>query len=201
MHNTNSLAQVQAQAHVQSESRSESQPEQDVPIFVDIEASGFGSHSYPLEVGLALGPDARYCRLIAPDSDWLHWSEEAEALHGLSRSLLLARGLPPKEIAVEMNELLRGKTIFSDCWSVDYPWLRKLFHAAREDMAFRVSSLELLMSERELMQWDSAKSRVLARQGWPRHRASLDAGVVRQTYIEVKNQQAKLSLIDALTDA
>ena len=136
-----------------------------VPIFVDIEASGFGSYSYPVEIGVALTKDNRYCRLIAPEPDWLHWSTEAEALHGLSRELISSKGRPPEEIAIELNTLLRGETIFSDCWALDYPWIRKLFHAGREDMAFRVSSIELLMTEEELMQWDAAKSRVFARQG------------------------------------
>ena len=59
------------------------------PIFVDVEASGFGSLSYPIEIGIALPDGNRYCTLIAPAPSWVHWDPKAEALHGLSRERLI----------------------------------------------------------------------------------------------------------------
>lgn len=61
------------------------------PIILDIEASGFGATSYPIEVGVAMDNDTRFCRLIRPQTDWQHWSEEAQGLHGISRSMLLEK--------------------------------------------------------------------------------------------------------------
>ncbi|WDP84202.1 MAG: hypothetical protein HUN05_02695 [Desulfobacter sp.] len=58
------------------------------PYIVDVEASGFGSQSYPIEIGLALGPDTRYCSLIIPSPQWTHWDKAAEKTHAISRDLL-----------------------------------------------------------------------------------------------------------------
>ena len=40
-----------------------------VPNIIDVEASGFGPHSYPIEVGLALGDGSKFCSLILPVRD------------------------------------------------------------------------------------------------------------------------------------
>ncbi len=157
-----------------------------VPTIVDIEASGFGSESFPIEVGLALSDETRYCALIAPDPEWRHWDAEAEALHGISREFIEENGKTPEEIAIELNMLLRGTTIYSDGWTVDYPWLRTLFQAAREEMAFSVSSLEMLMTEVDLLNWDATKARILRKRNIDRHRASIDAMVIQETYLKVK---------------
>lgn len=36
------------------------------PNNIDVEASGFGGESYPIEVGVALDDDTKYCALIQP---------------------------------------------------------------------------------------------------------------------------------------
>lgn len=36
------------------------------PFILDVEASGFGCESYPIEIGLALEKENRYCSLIIP---------------------------------------------------------------------------------------------------------------------------------------
>lgn len=42
------------------------------PAVLDVEASGFGRYSYPIEVGYAL-PDGRvFCTLIRPEPHWTH---------------------------------------------------------------------------------------------------------------------------------
>ena len=42
------------------------------PLFLtaDVEASGFGSASYPIKVGVVTADGSRYCRLIKPFQDW-----------------------------------------------------------------------------------------------------------------------------------
>ena len=48
-----------------------------VPPIIDLEASGFGRGSYPIEVGYALEDRQTVSYLVKPASDWQHWSEEA----------------------------------------------------------------------------------------------------------------------------
>ena len=45
------------------------------PLIIDVEASGFGPLSYPIEVGLALSAGEKYCSLILPAADWTHYCE------------------------------------------------------------------------------------------------------------------------------
>ena len=48
-----------------------------LPCVIDIEASGVGRRSYPIEVGYVM-PDARaVCMLIRPADDWQHWDESS----------------------------------------------------------------------------------------------------------------------------
>ena len=82
----------------------------DTPLIVDIEASGFGQQSYPIEVGLALEDDHRYCALILPAADWTHWDDSAERVHHISRDILRSYGKPLVEVADQLNQLLADHT-------------------------------------------------------------------------------------------
>ena len=46
----------------------------DLASIIDLEASGFGSSSYPIEVGIVLPNGQTYCSLIVPEPDWRHSS-------------------------------------------------------------------------------------------------------------------------------
>ena len=78
------------------------------PIIIDIEASGFGSMSYPIEVGIALDDDTKYCSLILPASDWEHWDSDAEKVHRIARDILETYGNPIQQVAAHLNRLLEG---------------------------------------------------------------------------------------------
>ena len=97
-----------------------------VPSIIDIEASGFGRDSYPIEVGLVLPDGETHCHIIRPDDSWTHWDASAEAVHGIRRSLLVENGLPPLQVAGELNRLLAGNKVYTDAWSYDLSWLGKL---------------------------------------------------------------------------
>jgi len=152
------------------------------PFIMDIEASGFGAESYPIEVGLALEAPNRYCSLIHPANDWLHWDAGAEQIHGVPRTLLLAKGKSARIVASELNELLGAATVYSDGWVVDKPWLTTLFHAAGLAQAFTLSSIESILSEAQLAIWDATKAQVIQELHLPRHRASNDALIIQETY-------------------
>lgn len=161
-----------------------------VPIVIDIEASGFGRGSYPIEVGLVMADGSRHCFLIAPARDWTHWDEEAEKIHGISRDLLSRNGRPLEDVAWRLNELLRGKTAYSDAWSFDMSWLGKLFDAANMPQAFRVGAFTELMDEEQLNRWDRVKREVIENMGLRRHRASGDARILQETWRRLIRQPA-----------
>ena len=69
----------------------------DRPLIVDVEASGLGAHSYPIEVGVALEEDRKYCSLILPGPQWTHWDDDAEKVHRITRDILATYGKPSRE--------------------------------------------------------------------------------------------------------
>ncbi|MFT4585812.1 MAG: hypothetical protein ACI915_005513 [Gammaproteobacteria bacterium] len=157
-------------------------PTVDDPYIVDIEASGFGGQSYPIEVGVALPDGGKFCTLILPPTQWTHWDDSAEQVHHISRETLLSRGRPVVEVAGELNAHFAGQTLYSDGWVVDKPWLITLFFAACIDMEFRVSPLEMILSEPQMAIWHETKDLISADSDTAGHRASHDAWTVQETY-------------------
>ena len=78
-----------------------------IPCIIDIEASGFGSHSYPIEIGFITPEGKRYCSLIKPHRRWTHWDQNAESVHKISRTTLQEHGKPAHLVARELNENLK----------------------------------------------------------------------------------------------
>ena len=156
------------------------------PTIIDVEASGFGPFSYPIEIGVALESGDKYCSLVSPAPDWTHWDPSAEAVHRIPRDILREHGKPARHVALELNDLLHGGTVYTDGWVVDKPWLIKLFHESRVEPTFRTSSLEMILSEPQMARWHETKERVLADLALNRHRASYDAYVIQQTWLRTR---------------
>jgi hypothetical protein len=152
------------------------------PLIIDLEASGLSSKSYPIEVGIAADDNSKYCALILPAEDWTYWDSEAEKVHRIGRDLLHAHGKPARVIAEDLNRLYAGKTLYTDGWVVDKPWMVQLFHAAGVEMKFTVSPLEMILSEAQMERWHETKNQLLAEVNQQRHRASFDAWVIQETY-------------------
>lgn len=153
------------------------------PTIIDIEASGFGSSSYPIEVGVIRSDGARFCRLIKPFKEWTHWEQEAQDLHGLTREHLETYGQDGREVCKALNAFLSGTTVYSDGWVVDHPWLITLFAAAGMEMDFEVRALEYVLNEYQMEHWRSTKQTVAERLHVARHRASTDAEIIQQTFM------------------
>ncbi len=153
-----------------------------IPYIIDVEASGFGGTSYPIEIGVALDGGRRFCTLIKPAPSWTFWSEQAESVHGISRQQLATFGKPVPEVAALLNDMLAGYTLYTDGWVVDKPWLITLFHEAGQDMQFRVSMLDMILSESQMALWHATKRQVQKEAHLVRHRASHDAWLVQETY-------------------
>src|SRR4051794_14805095 len=96
---------------------------------LDIEASGLGPTSYPIEVGLAmLENEAAWSALIRPDEDWLddEWDDIAAELHGVTLTELNERGEAADQVAKKLWALLDGCTFYSDAPFEDTRWLERL---------------------------------------------------------------------------
>ena len=160
------------------------------PGILDIEASGFGDQGYPIEVGVVLPDGRKYCSLITPLPDWTHWDAGAAAVHGISREMLASRGRAPRSVAQDLNALVGGGALYSDGWAVDSSWLVKLFYAGGVKPCFRLSPLELILDERQMQDWQSAKEGVLRDHPGSRHRASFDAFVIQETWWRTRRLSA-----------
>lgn len=158
----------------------------DRPHIIDIEASGFGPGGYPIEIGVALEPGTKFCRLLLPEEEWTHWDAEAEKMHRISRDILETYGSPLAEVAIALNALLENQTIYSDAWVLDKDWLTQMYYAAAIPQLFTLSSLELILSEAQMEIWDETKIRVIEELGLLRHRASFDALIIQETYFKTK---------------
>lgn len=145
------------------------------PSILDIEASGFGRASYPIEVGYALADGRTRCTLIRPPAHWTHWDPHAEQIHGIRRDLLLHHGRAPAEVARMLNDDLAGQTVYCDGWAHDYPWLAALFEEADARPAFKLASVRELMDEPTLALLPELQRQALQELGMHRHRASNDA--------------------------
>ncbi|RQO55531.1 hypothetical protein DBR47_19940 [Paucibacter sp. KBW04] len=146
-----------------------------LPAILDVEASGFGRGSYPIEVGFVDASGGLFCSLIQPEPEWQHWDESAEALHGISRETLLRHGKPPAWVAQQINQRLGGQLVVCDAWGYDYPWLARLFDAVDMVPQFKLVDLRGQLSEDEALRWHEVLSQVRAESPHKRHRASSDA--------------------------
>lgn len=153
-----------------------------MPFIIDVEASGFGRGSYPIEVGFARPDGSVAARLIKPESEWKHWSEEAEQVHGITREQLFQEGQSVKEVADWLNTELHGETVYSDSWGFDSSWLALLFHEAGCLQHFKIDTLNKLLSEKQLASWSRIKQQVLQDLNLVRHRAADDAYMLQRTY-------------------
>lgn len=150
--------------------------------FIDVEASGFGAGSYPIEVGLAMTCGQMHCTLIRPEDDWLHWNEETEPLHGITRDVLLVNGKSALKVAMLLNEWLDGETVYTDAWGNDSCWLTMLYQAANIQQRFKIDSVACLVSQEQMSQWHSTKNLVIQEMDLQRQRASSDALILQTTF-------------------
>lgn len=157
-----------------------------LPCVIDLEASGFGRGSYPIEVGVCLNDRSTHCFLIQPQEDWHHWDVEAEEIHGISRQTLLEKGVPVVEISSRLNELLNGQVVYTDAWGFDNTWLWKLYDTAKLYPNFRLESFRKLLNENQVKHWMAIKKQVIIDLKLVRHRASADARILQETYRRIK---------------
>jgi hypothetical protein len=155
---------------------------QGLPTIIDLEASGFGANSYPIEVGVALANGQTACYLIRPQADWVHWDQASEALHGLQREQLVKFGKPVTEVAHSLNQLLGTQTVYSDAWGFDQTWMTLLYECAGVRQHFKLESLQSLFLEEQFAVWNRSLEQVFSECEFPRHRASNDARAIQLAF-------------------
>lgn len=156
-----------------------------MPCFIDFEASSLSDHSYPIEVAWSMPDGSIESHLIKPAWDWTEWSEAAEKIHGISRKQLQDKGEFAWIVAERMNERLSGiaKIIYCDAPAFDGFWLQRLFEHHRDEPAFRLAHAEDdLLSKtfdpNDLVKYKSAARRVCS----PAHRAAADVAYLIELY-------------------
>ncbi|MEP3562017.1 MAG: hypothetical protein ABJM19_11265 [Marinobacter sp.] len=98
---------------------------------LDIEASGIGNGSYPVEIAWSrVDGSQSFSALINPDSvdGWEGWSDEA-IRRGLTRKECCERGEPAAYVARQVSRLLTDYPVFSESPVQDQKWLDALFTA------------------------------------------------------------------------
>lgn len=143
--------------------------------FIDLEASGLGADSWPIEVGWCFPEGDPSAHLIRSAGDWKDtaWDPEAEALHGISREVLTTSGEAPKVVCTALNAALSGVKVYSDAPDWDGYWLYRLYQAAKMRQAFELWDFQDLFAGLSVaaMQDAAAKASAVAPH---RHRASDD---------------------------
>jgi hypothetical protein len=90
--------------------------------FADIEASSLSAHSYPIEVAWVFENGTGESHLIQPISGWTDRDPQVEAVHGISRDMLVAQGSPAADVARRLRDALGGRPVYSDAPVADAGW-------------------------------------------------------------------------------
>jgi len=117
------------------------------PCFLDVEASGFGDDSYPIEIAWSneAGDIQRYLINPASISEWQSWNIESEKIHHLDRPRLERNGWDPEFVASRLTEDLHSKTVYTDAPDFDASWVARLFTAVKQPMPFHCDHIDELL--------------------------------------------------------
>lgn len=151
---------------------------------IDFEASGLSKKSYPIEVGLTNG-NIEYQSLITPMNHWTYWDQEAERIHNITQAALNAFGTASKEVALKLNELLSGQTVYCDCKEWDDFWCNVLFSDNAISPKFKIEDISnLLINEQELANYLTKKQELEDSGEFRLHRALDDAKILYQSLLD-----------------
>jgi hypothetical protein len=156
--------------------------------FIDIEASGLGPQSFPIEVGWALLDGVSGSVLIKPASGWISeaWDEAAEGLHGIPWAQLTAQGQSAWAVADKLNGLLnRCILVLSDAPQMDGFWLDRLFDQTSADRRFELTEFDRCI-RRTFPRFDLDAALIDADDSRA-HRAQADALLLRRVWQTAAN--------------
>jgi hypothetical protein len=168
--------------------------ESHTPNIIDIEASGLGPGSYPIEIGVSMADGGAHCFLIQPYDDWTHWDEQAENLHRLKRDTIVRFGMDGGYVARQLNKYLQGQTVYSDAWENASNWLALLFERAGMVQDFKLEQLDKITTDEQRQHWDKMRDQVTDELGLKRHRASADARIIQMTWMQTYKMKQAASM-------
>jgi hypothetical protein len=112
---------------------------------LDIEASGLGDESYPIQIGYSFEEKGKLVTkefFIKPAEHWEYWDDEAEEfIHHIPRQAL-KNGLSIQDACEKLNLDLIGAEIIVDSKEYDVFWLEKLFSEAQVNMGFNIINID-----------------------------------------------------------
>jgi hypothetical protein len=146
---------------------------------IDFEASCLPKHgrSFPIEVGVSDLAGTSRSWLIRPHDRWRDWgwTEEAQAMHGLTRDRLEAEGEPPQDVLTELSVAVRGRQVVADS-DLDIEWLKTLAAAVHRPLSFKIDHVAVLLDAWNVSAERAADAmRAADRLTTVRHRAGPDA--------------------------
>lgn len=163
---------------------SNSEPGRNINI-IDIEASGLHFDSYPIEIAIFVG-GKYYSWLIKPEENWTYWCEKAEAVHGISRSLLIKEGLSASVVVEEISEILNNASgvIYSDADHWDEDWLSTLFYACGRKLPAKIFSIFDLLSDEQKSKFHVIKNELSLSGKYRAHRAMDDVRIIKKAFAQ-----------------
>ena len=159
-----------------------------IPPILDFEASSLSDCSYPISAGLIVGGRIHHW-LIRPKPEWIDWSLESQAIHGMKRSFLIENGLDVKHVYNEMNHALAGfDVVYSDNPDWESRWLSQLGHFDVE-----VKDVSQLIPHHYKSSWKAIFEQQFKEHLLERHRADHDALALALTLQHIQyNEQCGL---------
>jgi len=146
---------------------------------IDIEASGLHIDSYPIEIAVSIS-GIYGSWLIKPCTQWTHWSESAEAIHGISREQLFEEGEEIQAVTNTLGQSLEAANgiIYSDAPEWDEDWLKTLYHAAGQELPVKVASIFELLTADQKGKFHESKSMLRKSGQYQLHRALDDVKLI-----------------------
>jgi len=148
----------------------------DLPPILDFEASSLSDTSYPISAGLVVAGRVYYW-IIKPKADWIDWSLESQAIHGLNRSYIEEYGIPAQQVCAELMEILSGHSvIYSDARDWESMWLTRLGLSA-----IRVADILELVAIDQRNVFSTKRDEIFLTHNLALHRADHDALAIALT--------------------
>lgn len=123
---------------------------------MDLEASGLGPRSYPIEVAWKCGATGECDSfLINPESayGWNDWDPIAAEIHNIPRDHLIKEGISVREACKRLNQFIGDRDVISDALEFDYFWIRRLFEAGMMKPTFKMKGIDHILEGEQLIMY------------------------------------------------
>ncbi len=106
----------------------------------------------------------------------MDWNKDSQKVHGIARKEVINYGKPAIEVANDLNSLLWGSPVYSDCTRWDQFWLEVLFKQVCVKSLFKSLDLVDELSIEQGIAYPDASERVKTSGSYVAHRALDDTG-------------------------